>query len=799
MFISEKNKQDAINILGWSIFPCHHIKNGNQCSCGNENCKSKGKHPTISNGVNGASNKLEDINAWWDIDPHANIAIATGKVSGIFVVDIDVANGKIGETSLAELENIYGKLPDTAMVITGSGGYHYYFKYPQGVEIPSNQNALGTHIDVRADGGYVIAPPSNHESGNWYEWEGSSDPFDGCEIADAPAWMLDLICKKQKPITGGVIIGGTSTEWESMCDEARGEFLSAMSFIENETRESWLKVGFAIHATDSTQIGFDRWCEWSKSSSKFDISDQARVWASFNNAKPEKRHKESIYFEARKNGYKSQSEQIKVEEVKEAGNAIVEEINNPKQNSSYNQILDDETPYSTIDLLKNLDDNQLIKRLSKTLSAGIQLPESTTFLMGLAIFSSVATRAYCVAYEYGGSIPIGLYAVAEQPPAAAKTWLQTEFQKPFNAIDDEKRKLRKEELARLEKQLDNCEDKVEKKELEKQIKELQKNPVPLLFVTNATPEALEMSLHGTNGFFSLVSSEQSLFDSLLGLYHGDTDRQNNNEVLLNGFDGSKSGTLRITREAYSGRAAGGVALFAQNGSIEKVLNASNGTGLSERFLMLSEPHFLGKRKHVEAPFIDRAITAEYDELAQDIARVALRQDREVSFLSISKNGHLEIKKYRDAIEKHLADGGKYAAHQSLRGAAGKSNMQIMKIAANLHLLDGGAYEPQIDDKHVISAINIVNDLLNASLGLCHDKELVGLKAEFNAIIKNLGNKQKTQRDIINCMNTTLPFKNLTSGKSQAIKNAIDEMVRQGLLVIDNLSNPNGIPYYKLAK
>ncbi|MEI7841235.1 MAG: DUF3987 domain-containing protein, partial [Methylococcaceae bacterium] len=298
------------------------------------------------------------------------------------------------------------------------------------------------------------------------------------------------------------------------------------------------------------------------------------------------------------------------------------------------------------------------------------------------------------------------------------------------------------------------------------------------------------SLHKTNGFFSLVSSEQTLFDSLFGLIGGDKGKQNNNEVVLNGFDAGKSGTLRIGRGAYSGRAAGGVALFAQNGSIEKLLNASGGTGLSERFLMLSSTHLLGKRKHIDAPRIDRSITTEYHELAADLARRALNQDcnvNDLSILTISTSAHRKINQFRDFIEDRLADSGAYAVHQSLRGAAGKSNMQIMKVAANLHLLDGGAYENVIDDKHVNSAIGIVDDVLNSMLALCHDKELVGAKAEYSAIIGYLSKKSKgaTVNEMVNSLKRTKPFIDMTNGKNDAIRNAIDEMLANELLAFDN--------------
>lgn len=439
-------------------------------------------------------------------------------------------------------------------------------------------------------------------------------------------------------------------------------------------------------------------------------------------------------------------------------------------------------PSNDNSLLRHIDNNHLVKRLTNTLSASIQLPKNTVFLIGLSIFSSVATRKYSVAYEYGGSIPIGLYVVAEQPPATAKTWLQREFQKPFDDVDDENRKNRKEQLEDLRNQLDDCEDKEGAKELKKQIKEIEKNTIPLLFITNTTPEALEMSLHDTRGFFSLVSSEQTLFDSLLGLINGD-GKQNNNEVVLNGFDGGKSGTLRVTREAYSGRAIGGVSLFAQNGSIEKVLNASNGTGLSERFLMLAEPHNLGKRNHINAPYIDRTITAEYHKLSSDLARLALKNDGEVSTLTISKEAHRKIRYFQQGIESHIGDSGAYAAHQSLRGSSGKANMQIMKIAANLHLLDGGAYQPEIEDKHVDSAIWIVDAVLKSMLALCHEKEIIGSKAEYNAIIGYLSGKRDGLKsaEIVEGVRNKKPFKDMTGKKPDAIRMTLSEMIARNLL------------------
>lgn len=96
----------------------------------------------------------EEVEGWWTQFPNANIAIITGKISGIIVVDVE----KGGDTS---------KLPITSIAKTGGGGWHYYYKY---VRPFRNKTRIFELTDIRADGGYVVAPPSKHKSGNCYEW-----------------------------------------------------------------------------------------------------------------------------------------------------------------------------------------------------------------------------------------------------------------------------------------------------------------------------------------------------------------------------------------------------------------------------------------------------------------------------------------------------------------------------------------------------------------------------------------------------------------------------------------------------
>jgi primase-polymerase (primpol)-like protein len=459
------------------------------------------------------------------------------------------------------------------------------------------------------------------------------------------------------------------------------------------------------------------------------------------------------------------------------------------------------TAYSTVDLLQHIDDEQLIKRLTLTLARGIQLPPSSSFLIGLAIFSSIATRVYCVAYRYGGLLPIGIYSIAVQPPATAKTWLQSEYKRPFEYCDDERRKAHADEIKKEQNWLNANGKHLDYNARKECFVELKKNLIPVLFVTNATAEALEVSLTKTGGYFSLVSSEQTMVESVLGKLYGNELRANNNEVTLNGFDGAKSGTLRVGRETYSGRAIGGIALFAQNGSIETVLNASNGTGLCDRFLMLSESHLLGTRDHINVEPIDRSITAEYDSLCTSIAQLAFKDEKEeIRVLKFTDSGYLRINEYKNYIEPDLADDAKYACHNSLRGGAGKADMKIMKIAANLHLLDGGMDQSVIADKHVIAAIKILDDLINAALGLCHDKGIVGVKAETRAIIGYISKRTKltNMTDIKNSLRDTQPFKDMTGSKADAITKAVNDMVGRGELTLTPPTSGRGSGTYSIT-
>jgi len=134
----------------------------------------------------------EELETWFTRWPDANISIVTGKISGLVVLDIDPGHG--GADSLSDLEAQYQPLPKTIEAITGGGGRHLYFRHPGGEM--RNRVALRPGIDLRGDGGVIVAPPSLHSSGKHYIWAPRSSP-DERELADLPIWLQYLLDDKE--------------------------------------------------------------------------------------------------------------------------------------------------------------------------------------------------------------------------------------------------------------------------------------------------------------------------------------------------------------------------------------------------------------------------------------------------------------------------------------------------------------------------------------------------------------------------------------------------------------------------
>jgi P4 family phage/plasmid primase-like protien len=278
-------------------------------------CWPRGKEPLTAHGFKDATKDEAQIRRWWTRWPNANIGIATGREYGIAVLDVD---GPEGERLLAKQEALFGEPPATSQVKTGKGR-HLYFALPEGCgKVPSSQGEdKGKGLDIRADGGYVIAPPSVHPNGKRYEW----DPDSAEEFATAPVWLLDFARDRKaflKAMDGPTAANGVSAgngkgpAGEGAPEPPRGRangspqafpdvaparpsepwseigekrLRSALTAVPAVDRDVWLKVGFALRdlaASDLCWPGRALWDEWSQTCpEKFDPAGQDKAWASF--------------------------------------------------------------------------------------------------------------------------------------------------------------------------------------------------------------------------------------------------------------------------------------------------------------------------------------------------------------------------------------------------------------------------------------------------------------------------------------------------------------------------------------
>jgi len=177
----------ALAARGFAVFPIWG-RHGEICACREPACSSPCKHPIgvlVPHGCKDATKAESQIRRWWGEYPSANIGVATGSASGVWVFDVDEASG--GDKSLEALVAEHGPLPRTLTVRTGRG-WHHYFAYQPGMR---NSAGATPGLDSRSDGGYVVAAPSMHETGRRYETV-VSEP-----AVVAPIWVIDALRRKR--------------------------------------------------------------------------------------------------------------------------------------------------------------------------------------------------------------------------------------------------------------------------------------------------------------------------------------------------------------------------------------------------------------------------------------------------------------------------------------------------------------------------------------------------------------------------------------------------------------------------
>jgi hypothetical protein len=221
------------------------------------------KWPRISEWQTKATTDAAIVTTWWHRFPGDGVSIVTGEISNLVVVDVDPRHD--GDETLADLERLHGPLPDTMESITGGGGRHLYFRWPDGVPFPRNDQTaatLGAGLDVRGEGGQVVAPPTIHpDTAIAYAWEVAHDPFDGVTPVLPPAWLIDMLTATPPPrvarSTTGRALGDRpgdiferSTTWPDLLGAAGWTLHS----VAPDGHELWCRPGKEIRQGPSASL-----------------------------------------------------------------------------------------------------------------------------------------------------------------------------------------------------------------------------------------------------------------------------------------------------------------------------------------------------------------------------------------------------------------------------------------------------------------------------------------------------------------------------------------------------------------
>lgn len=396
------------------------------------------------------------------------------------------------------------------------------------------------------------------------------------------------------------------------------------------------------------------------------------------------------------------------------------------------------------------NDQDVVGRLVTSVARSVQFPESSAYVHFLGCVSAAMLGRFTVEY-HGSEQPTALYTIISQPPSTGKSAINDYATKPIIAevmrINEMRKKERKQLMGKLsalkaemkgEKSQSEMADLYqEKDELEEKLEKMGDIIFP---VSDTTPEGLAR-INYRQGNFAIISDEATSINTLLGLSYQDSSRKVNSELVLKAWDNGKVSVARANADNnMSFDALGAIAVIAQDETINSIMQAGDrGIGVSERFLLVRERSMLGNRKFTQENGksayqpVDKSLVADYYKLIHEIM-----SDTNVK-LEITDKAMVVISTMRDRVEPELGDGGKYA-HTMLRGAIGKFDKQVIRIASVLHVIrnwspgnSSAQKSRKIDHKTIQEAIAIYEELSKTYISSASAAGYAGEDAEMRVL------------------------------------------------------------------
>lgn len=432
-----------------------------------------------------------------------------------------------------------------------------------------------------------------------------------------------------------------------------------------------------------------------------------------------------------------------------------------------------------IDLPESLM-NTVIGSLSKVISECVEFPLASTFLSMLGSASAAVACNYAVQYRTGSPITTGLYVIVEQPPATQKSYVLGMGMNPYSIAMGQHNKVVKAKIREAQERADKGGETASPK-------------YGFVVATDATSAAMDKHLSEcSEGRFVIASAEQS---ALISLFPESNSFASTNELILKGYAGEYVAGMRGGRAAFSGMASGTVVLIAQSNTSRRVLSASNGSGMAERFIFMAEPSNLGGRtfeggfptNEERRPFENavRACIKSYSDKVTSCDGVVLDPDN-LEQLRATANGYQMIKQARKDMEPRLGS-LKDSGDMVLLSWLGKFETHVLKVAAVLHVfecLGNNTEVPEvIPDKLLSMAMDFIWIMSDHMGQLIRDAGESGFEAEEEAVILTIDGRKLSSREVVQRLRNKKPFRAMGKAGYKAAERRVAKMIEAGTLVV----------------
>ncbi|MCI5634940.1 MAG: DUF3987 domain-containing protein [Alphaproteobacteria bacterium] len=629
------------------------------------------------NGFKDATNDLTKVKSAWKQLPNLNIGIVTGKENGIVVVDID---GDVGKETWRNLIRQHEYKSKTLKIATGKG-CHLYFKYPSALSVIKNRVRFVEGIDVRADGGYIVAAPSVHPSGRKYQ---VSRPINFSELEELPDWLLKLILDKNSVVE----------------IDATGVNLTGQKLP--------LDVKNALMAISTTQEG---------SRHNMVISQSNLIAGKCLQGKLDEKDAKNLILQAALKTGLSEKEILQC--IADGFNHVAEHTANTAsafRNAYFDEYApvaseNDLLPWEEPILEKSIETRQIpekflpnrFKNVLTGLASALQVDLGLTLVTALSVVSACVQGHVKVAVSSSWVIPVNLYIIGIAESGERKSGIIKFLSKPL--LDWDKKQMLATQDKILELQIQNemkmarykrligqdvlsDDEKKEAIELKKAISEPQLEASHVI-VNDATPEALVKYLASNDGCGAIITDEGGLFETLAGLY---SKNQANTDLMLKAWDGTVYSQIRVGRnDCYIESPLLTFGILAQPVVIKKMMekDAFIGNGFKERFIFYQPESKLGSRNSNPPDMTEEQKNC-FSAIMSEL--FSLRESGRSIVLTLSEEVHTERQKLNEKVEMLFKKGvgKKYPAFVS------KLQEKIIRIAALYHLIDNGINDTTID-------------------------------------------------------------------------------------------------------